>query len=166
MKIGELAAATGLAPSAIRFYEQGGVLPPPQRTANGYRSYSAEAVARLRYIQLARALGFTLETLRAGLVTHDMQTRADRHHEMLQRLDVRLVEIDRMLATLRARRKDLLAARECLLAAGTADARLDPASVQLPQAEHPAPAHASRVTHASAPRAGARPRARGAAPVE
>ena len=65
MKIGELAAATGLAPSAIRFYEQSGLLPAAQREANGYRSYSADAVERLRYIQLAQALGFTLEIGRA-----------------------------------------------------------------------------------------------------
>ena len=68
MKIGELAAATGLAPSAIRFYEQSGLLPEAQRAPNGYRSYSPDAVDRLRYIQLAQALGFTLDTLRAGLV--------------------------------------------------------------------------------------------------
>src|SRR5471032_3169770 len=74
MKIGELAAATGLAPSAIRFYEQSGLLPAAQRAANGYRSYSVEAVERLRYIQLAQALGFTLDTLRAGIVNRGTQS--------------------------------------------------------------------------------------------
>ena len=61
MKIGELAAATGLATSAIRFYEQSGLLPAAQRAGNGYRSYSVEAVDRLRFIQVAQALGFTLD---------------------------------------------------------------------------------------------------------
>src|ERR1700755_3611104 len=111
MKIGELAAATGLAPSAIRFYEQSGLLPAAERSANGYRSYSADAVDRLRYIQLAQALGFTLDTLRAGLVTRGSQTKSrdEMQGDMLQRLDARLVEVDHMLATLRAQRKDLLA---------------------------------------------------------
>ena len=111
MKIGELAAATGLAPSAIRFYEQSGLLPAAERSANGYRSYSADAVERLRYIQLAQALGFTLDALRANLVTRAGQTKDEIHDDMLQRLDTRLVEIDHMLATLRAQRKDLLAVR-------------------------------------------------------
>ena len=116
MKIGELAAATGLAPSAIRFYEQSGLLPAAQRAANGYRSYSVEAVERLRYIQLAQALGFTLDTLRAGLVDRGTRTQTEMHDDMLQRLDARLAEVDHMLATLRTQRKDLLTVRERLLA--------------------------------------------------
>ena len=155
MKIGELAAATGLAPSAIRFYEQSGLLPAAQRAANGYRSYSVDAVERLRYIQLAQALGFTLDTLRAGLVTRGSQTKSkdQMQDEMLQRLDARLVEVDHMLATMRAQRKDLLAVRERLLATWATGECLDPASVQLTPVEPPAsaPARARRVTRASAP---------------
>ena len=150
MKIGELAAATGLAPSAIRFYEQSGLLPAAQRAANGYRSYSTEAVERLRFIQLAQALGFTLDTLRAGLVDRGTRTQTEMHDEMLQRLDARLVEVDHMLATLRAQRKDLLTVRERLLATWATGECLDPASVQLTPVERPAPTQASarRVTRA------------------
>ena len=158
MKIGELAAATGLAPSAIRFYEQSGLLPAAQRAANGYRSYSVEAVERLRYIQLAQALGFTLDTLRAGLVTRGTQSKDEMQDEMLQRLDARLVEVDHMLATLRAQRKDLLAVRERLLATWATGECLDPASVELTLVESPPPApRARRVTRASAPAAAPAP---------
>jgi len=151
MKIGELAAATGLAPSAIRFYEQSGLLPAAQRAANGYRSYSVEAVERLRYIQLAQALGFTLDTLRAGLVTRGTQSKDEMQDEMLQRLDARLVEVDHMLATLRAQRKDLLAVRERLLATWATGECLDPASVELTLVESPPPApRTRRVTRAPA----------------
>ena len=153
MKIGELAAATGLAPSAIRFYEQSGLLPATQRAANGYRSYSTDAVERLRYIQLAQALGFSLDTLRAGLVARGTQTKSkdELQDEMLQRLDNRLVEIDHMLATLRAQRKDLLAVRERLLATWATGECLDPASVQLTAVEPPAPAPARPRRVARAP---------------
>ena len=151
MKIGELAAATGLAPSAIRFYEQSGLLPAAQRAANGYRSYSVEAVERLRYIQLAQALGFTLDTLRAGLLTRGTQSKDEMQDEMLQRLDARLVEVDHMLATLRAQRKDLLAVRERLLATWATGECLDPASVELTLVESPPPApRARRVTRTPA----------------
>ena len=149
MKIGELAAATGLAPSAIRFYEQSGLLPAAQRSANGYRTYSAEAVDRLRYIQLAQALGFTLDTLRAGLVNRGTQSKDEVQDEMLQRLDARLVEVDHMLATLRAQRKDLLAVRERLLATWATGECLDPSSVALTPVEA-APAPARRVARAPA----------------
>jgi MerR family transcriptional regulator, copper efflux regulator len=155
MKIGELAAATGLAPSAIRFYEQSGLLPAAERAANGYRSYPADAVDRLRYIQLAQALGFTLDALRANLLTRAAQTKAEIHDDLLQRLDTRLVEIDQMLATLRAQRKDLLAVRAQMEAHWAEGECLDPASVALTPTEHPAPApalaRARRVTRPSAP---------------
>jgi DNA-binding transcriptional MerR regulator len=142
MKIGELAAATGLAPSAIRFYEQSGLLPAAERSSNGYRSYSAEAVERLRYIQLAQALGFTLDALRANIVTRAGQTRDEIHDDMLQRLDARLVEIDRMLATLRTQRKDLLAVRAQMEASWAEGTCLDAGSVVLSPVEHAAPAPA------------------------
>ena len=150
MKIGELAAATGLAPSAIRFYEQSGLLPAAERSANGYRSYPADAVDRLRYIQLAQALGFTLDALRANLVTRAAQTKAEIHDDLLQRLDTRLVEIDHMLATLRTQRKDLLAVRAQMVASWAEGECMDPASVVLTPVEHPAPARARRVTRAPA----------------
>ena len=163
MKIGELAAATGLAPSAIRFYEQSGLLPAAQRSANGYRTYSVEAVERLRYIQLAQALGFTLDTLRTGLVNRGAQSKDEMQDEMLQRLDARLVEVEHMLATLRAQRKDLLAVRERLLATWATGECLDPASVELTLVESPPPApRARRVTRASAPAAASAPARRAA----
>ena len=153
MKIGELAAATGLAPSAIRFYEQSGLLPAAQREANGYRSYSADAVERLRYIQLAQALGFTLDALRANLVTRAAQTRDEIHDDMLRRLDTRLVEIDHMLATLRTQRKDLLAVRAQMEASWAEGECLDPGAVELTPVEPPAaaPVRARRVPRAGAP---------------
>lgn len=153
MKIGELAAATGLAPSAIRFYEQSGLLPAAQREANGYRSYSADAVERLRYIQLAQALGFTLDALRANILARAGQTKAEIHDDMLQRLDARLVEIDHMLGTLRTQRKDLLAVRAQMEASWADGECLDAGSVELTPVEPPAvaPARARRVPRAGAP---------------
>ena len=42
MKIGELSQRTGMATSAIRFYESSGLLPAAERGANGYRQYGEE----------------------------------------------------------------------------------------------------------------------------
>ena len=50
MKIGELARRTGLAASAIRFYESKGLLNAVSRQENGYRDYPLEAVAVLSVI--------------------------------------------------------------------------------------------------------------------
>jgi MerR family transcriptional regulator, copper efflux regulator len=110
MRIGELAEKTGLAPSAIRFYEQSGLLPAPERTANGYRVYSETAVARLRMVQLAQNLGFPLDTLREALTGYDNCPK----EELLNTLDTRLDEIEQLMTALRAQRKTLRTLRTTL----------------------------------------------------
>jgi arsenate reductase len=57
MRIAELAHRVGIAPSAVRWYEQAGVLPVPDRRDNGYRSYAHADVARLRLVVALRRLG-------------------------------------------------------------------------------------------------------------
>jgi len=64
MHIGELAAQVGLNPKTIRYYEEIGVLPPPQRTPTGYRRYTADARTRLQFIVQAKAVGLTLGEIR------------------------------------------------------------------------------------------------------
>jgi DNA-binding transcriptional MerR regulator len=62
--IGQLAARVGMAPSALRYYEDAGLLTPTERTAAGYRVYGPEVIARIRFIQLASALGLKLTEIR------------------------------------------------------------------------------------------------------
>jgi len=57
VKIAELAARAGIAASAVRWYEQEGVLPTPQRQPNGYREYDGTDLARLRLVLSLRRLG-------------------------------------------------------------------------------------------------------------
>jgi MerR family redox-sensitive transcriptional activator SoxR len=61
--ISEVAKQVGLQPSAIRYYEQIGLLPRAERT-NGRRRYDSATLYRLAIIQRARQLGFTLEEIR------------------------------------------------------------------------------------------------------
>ena len=60
MLIGELADAAGLPSQTIRFYERKGLLPAPERGANGYRTYDASTITRLHFVQTAQAAGLTL----------------------------------------------------------------------------------------------------------
>jgi arsenate reductase len=57
MKIAELAKRAGIAPSAVRFYEEVGVLPAGRRLANGYREFTDADLARLRLVVALRRLG-------------------------------------------------------------------------------------------------------------
>jgi len=67
MSIGRLAQICGLAPSAIRYYERVGLLPKPIRVSR-QRRYGAEAIGRVRLLQVAREAGFTIAETRT-LVT-------------------------------------------------------------------------------------------------
>lgn len=106
MKIGELAQATGLAPSRIRFYEKIGLLQRVQREANGYRSYPAQAVTVLNLITSAQQAGFSLDELRS-LLPPDL-SQWD-HAALVQALRQKLQDIETIQARLQASRNQLLA---------------------------------------------------------
>ncbi len=63
LTIGEVAKRTGVRTSALRFYEEAGVLPPPERV-NGRRRYGANAVRRVEVLRFAQGAGFTLAEIR------------------------------------------------------------------------------------------------------
>lgn len=60
MNVSDLAREVGIAPSAVRFYERKGVLPPAPRQDNGYREYSDDDLCRLRVVVSLRRLGLEL----------------------------------------------------------------------------------------------------------
>lgn len=137
MKIGELAEKTGMASSAIRYYEQSGLLPKAQRGANGYREYADTAVERLRRIRMAQGLGFSLDAIRSVFAAGNDGLAKE---ELLEQLDGRLLEIAQLMAELREQQQHLQALRvtlteswaegECLYADSlTPDKLLSPAQV-------------------------------------
>ena len=64
LRIGAVAAATGLSTAAIRFYESEGVLPKPHRSESGYRGYSTVDVELVQFVSRLRALEFPLNDVR------------------------------------------------------------------------------------------------------
>ena len=77
---GKLAAATGCNIETIRYYENIGLLPEPGRNGSGYRHYSEDHLRRLKFIQHARALGFTSASIQELLQLSEpgsSHTRAD-----------------------------------------------------------------------------------------
>ena len=63
LTIGELAKRAGVGVETVRFYEREGLVAPPPRTGSGYRQYPADTVSRLRFIQRAKELGFSLREI-------------------------------------------------------------------------------------------------------
>jgi len=71
LRCGELAHLTGVSPDTIRHYERIGVLPESPRTSSGYRMYRHDAADRVRLVQRALQLGFTLSELSEILKVRD-----------------------------------------------------------------------------------------------
>jgi arsenate reductase len=120
MKVSELANRAGIAPSAVRFYEEMGVLPPAPRRPNGYREYGAPQLARLRLVVALRRLGLApVEAgrlaalcMERGEVDLDLapliisqRAAIDRQRADLDRLDSELTDLELTIAAAgRARR--------------------------------------------------------------
>lgn len=111
MRIGELARRSGVPPTALRYYEQLGLLPEPARTASGYRSYGDAAVDRLAFIRSAQAVGLTLAEVREVLGVRDagevpcrvVTDLIERRHADVRSRIAELRVLERDLARLRQR---------------------------------------------------------------
>jgi len=73
-----LAALAGVNLETIRFYEQKKLLPEPERTPAGYRLYRREHLMRLKFIQKAQVLGFTLNEIRELLLLRSQTRRSSK----------------------------------------------------------------------------------------
>jgi len=124
LTIGKLSKATGVNISTIRYYEQTGLLPRPNRSEGNQRRYSDSERRRLSFIRQARELGMTIEAVRGLLDLDDgvevAKEDADRIvaeqlstvSEKIQRLCRLEAELRRVLAdasTVRPGRVDMIA---------------------------------------------------------
>ncbi len=72
MRIGEAAKRLGLNPRTLRYYERIGLLPYPERTESGYRSYSAADVERVTFVRKAQFMGLSLGEIREITAFRDL----------------------------------------------------------------------------------------------
>jgi MerR family copper efflux transcriptional regulator len=105
MNIGQMAEATGVSADTLRFYEKQGLLDPPARGENGYRSYREADLGRVRFVRGAQALGFTLAQIRWILprLAAGQVNRAEIESHLL----AKEAEIDAHIKQLRALKKEL-----------------------------------------------------------
>jgi DNA-binding transcriptional MerR regulator len=97
--IGEVAARTGLTRRALRRYEAAGLLPPPPRTAAGYRLYPVGVLEAVAFVRAARRLGLGLAEIRELLAVHRSGRRPCARVRRL--VDARLAELDALARRLR-----------------------------------------------------------------
>lgn len=92
LTIGKLGKASGVKVPTIRYYEQIGILPQPERSAGNQRLYGRKALERLAFIRHARDLGFTLEAIRDLLSLSDKPDQSCAAADIIAREQLAAVE--------------------------------------------------------------------------
>ncbi len=110
LKIGEVAAESGLSVKTIRYYEETGLLlPMVERSESGYRLFQPQVLNRLAFIRRSQSLGLTLQEIQQILAVHDHGQLPC--GEMRQHLELKVEAIEQQiqaLETLRAELKGIL----------------------------------------------------------
>jgi|SRR5436190_4014764 len=111
LTIGELSARSGVAPSALRFYEERGLI-HADRTSGNQRRYARATLRRVALVQAGRTAGIPLERIRQALDSLPSErTPTRRDWERLSR--AWRADIDRRVATLQAVRDRLTTCIGC-----------------------------------------------------
>jgi DNA-binding transcriptional MerR regulator len=147
LRIREVAAATGLTPRSIRYYEEMDLLRPAARSQGDYRLYDASDLERLRFIRdLRDDAGFSLAEIALLLEDEEARIRdGERFRASADTVEKRTIvrdlvdRMDRQVATLEAKAGRLRAMIEA------AEARREHLRAHLAELEGAAPAHADRV---------------------
>src|SRR3954466_6644152 len=105
LTIGDLSERSGIATSAIRYYEERGLV-RSRRTTGNQRRYERPMLRRLAFIRTAQRVGLSLEEIEAALATlprNPTPTKADRNRlsrSWRPRLDARIAQLQRLRDTL------------------------------------------------------------------
>jgi MerR family redox-sensitive transcriptional activator SoxR len=105
MTIGEVAARSGVATSALRFYEEQGLI-RSERTGAGHRRYPRAVIRRVAFIVFAQKIGLSLEEIRAELARLPSNRVPEREDwaklstGWTTRIQARIAELERLRAGL------------------------------------------------------------------
>jgi DNA-binding transcriptional MerR regulator len=113
--IGEVAKRSGASRKALRLYEANGILPPPRRSAAGYRVYGEADLHRLAFVRQAKTLGLTLDAIRQLTLATRASGNGSTRTRLLSMLGTRIAQTTAQIATLARLRKELRRRRAALL---------------------------------------------------
>jgi MerR family transcriptional regulator, redox-sensitive transcriptional activator SoxR len=106
LTIGELAARSGVASSALRFYEERGLIASERAPSSGHRRFARPVIRRVAFIVFAQRVGLSLDEIReelAKLPAHRVPNRRDwakLSTAWSSRIDDRIAELERLKAGL------------------------------------------------------------------
>ena len=93
LRIGDLAARTGLSRDALRYYERLSLMAPIRRTSGGFRVYPADTIDRIRFIKQAQKHGLSLGEIRELLRFQDRKG-SERCRQVQRLLTRKVAELD------------------------------------------------------------------------
>ena len=103
MRIGELARKLGVNPKTLRYWEEIGLLPAPNRNSSGYRVYTEEHLKLCEFILKAKSIGFKLEEIREVISLWSSGKIPCGCVE--KRIKEKIQEIERLIEELQSRKK-------------------------------------------------------------
>lgn len=109
MRISELATASGVPATTLRYYESVGLV-TAKRGTNGYRDYDDDALGQLSFIEAAKQLDMSLPEIVELLTLIEGESCTQVREVLHPKLRQRLLEVDKRLANLRLLRDRLDAA--------------------------------------------------------
>jgi len=110
VQIGELAKRLGITTRTIRYYEEIGLMGPPERLGGGTRMYSREDVLRLKFILKLKDLGISLREMQELAENFDInqQNFGTITPKLLEILDGHISTVDQKIANLSSLRRDIV----------------------------------------------------------
>jgi MerR family transcriptional regulator, redox-sensitive transcriptional activator SoxR len=105
LTIGEVAKRSGVATSALRFYESAGLI-HALRTESGHRRYPREVIRRVAFIVFAQKVGLSLEEVRAEIAKLPKNRAPERgdwarlSRSWISRIEARIAELNALQAGL------------------------------------------------------------------
>ncbi len=104
-RIGEVTQRLGISADTLRYYEKIGLLPAVHRTPSGIRHYEERDLSRLRFIQRAKAMNFSLEEIGQLLTMREDPQNA--RNEVRELTRSKLQQVEEQLGKLDTLRKEL-----------------------------------------------------------
>jgi len=104
-KISDITKQTGLSADTLRYYEKFGLLPNISRNASGIRQYDDKDISRIKFIQRAQRMNFSLEEIKHLLSMRDNPQHAK--NEVRHLTSDKLNEIEHQLEELTTLRNEL-----------------------------------------------------------
>jgi len=104
MRIGEVAALSGVSIDTVRYYERQKLLTRAPRSSGGFRLFPVETIERIQFIKQAQELGFSLDEIRQLLNNGGGVSECRRVRDLLR---TKLTELDERMKKMRDFRRAL-----------------------------------------------------------